>query len=701
MSTETQISLHYEAYDITDLWWILYKVFYNAKPIGTYKKIYYYNVPCSYDIETSSFYDDNEKRSIMYIWMIGLGGYCIMGRTWDNWLYAINKISEYCGLCRDVRLIMYVHNLGYEFQFMRKHLEWEHVFSIENRKPVYCLSDIGIEFRCSYILSGYSLQHLSNELQVYDVKKLSGNLDYKLIRHRNTPLTENEISYCVNDVLVVMAYIQETINREGDITQIPLTKTGYVRRYCKRQCIGTSKHRNEKYRDFIHTLNLDADEYKQLRRAFAGGFTHANAEHSNKTLYDVDSWDFTSSYPCVMLAEKFPMSSSQLVSIQSMEELEHNIDLYCCLFDVEFINLESTQLYEQYLSISHCWGLSGYSANNGRLVSANHCYTTLTDVDYKIVKKFYTWDEIRIANFRRYRRGYLPTEFIKSIINLYVDKTTLKDVEGKEIEYMQAKANLNSCYGMAVTDICREDITYIDDEWSTSEPDIEKAIEKNNRALGRFLFYPWGVWVTAYARFNLFTGIVECAHDYVYSDTDSIKMLNGDRHTEYIERYNNNITRKLRIAMKYHGIDDSMICPKTKDGIEKPLGVWDYEGHYKQFKTLGAKRYLINQNGKYKLTVAGLTKQIALKYMLFGDMEIRSVFDEFTNGMYIPIGFTGKNTHTYIDSYHSGFVIDYLGDRIEYEELSSIHLESADYSLSLSSEYARYLLGIVDVMERG
>lgn len=365
-ATGNRITLHYEPYSVHELWWICYKVFYHAAPIGTYKKISYYNIPCSFDIETSSFYEGDEKRAIMYVWMLGVGGYCIVGREWHEFIYAIDYISSYCGLNKDVRLPVYVHNLGYEFQFMRKRFEWLKVFSITNRKPCYCLCDVGVEFRCSYILSGYSLEHLAKELRTYEVRKLTGYLDYSLVRHSETPLTDNELAYCVNDVLVVMAYIQELIDREGDITQLPLTKTGFVRRYCKRECLGTSKHRNEKYRHFIKTLNMTSDEYKQLRRAFAGGFTHANAEYSGKTVSNVDSWDFTSSYPSVMIAEKFPMSSAELIDIHDKEEFERNIDMYCCLFDVEIEGLESTELYEQYLSVSHCWGLRGHYANNGR-----------------------------------------------------------------------------------------------------------------------------------------------------------------------------------------------------------------------------------------------------------------------------------------------------------------------------------------------
>ena len=58
-----------------------------------------------------------------------------------------------------------------------------------------------------------------------------------MIRHSQTPLTDTEWGYILNDGLVVMAFIQEEIERLGDITRLPLTKTGYVRNACRTVCL--------------------------------------------------------------------------------------------------------------------------------------------------------------------------------------------------------------------------------------------------------------------------------------------------------------------------------------------------------------------------------------------------------------------------------------------------------------------------------
>ena len=670
------------------------------KPITTSKRKQYYNIVCAFDIETTSFSNQlDEKCAIMYCWQMAINGRVIFGRTWDEFIKVINRLTEFFNLYSGRRLIMYVHNLAFEFQFIRKRLEWESVFSIETRKPLYALTTGGIEFRDSYLLSGYSLAKLGDNLQKYKVKKLVGDLDYSKIRHSKTPMTEKEIAYCENDVLVVSAYIQEEIEREGNITRLPLTKTGYVRNYCRSKCFyGDDRHKTstkiyQKYRELILNLHLTGDEYKQLKRAFQGGFTHAAARFSGKVEKNVDSIDFTSSYPYVLLSEQFPMSSGRIVEIHSKEEFQKYINLYCCLFDVEFTNLTPKFINENYISLSRCYQHEKAVVNNGRVVSADKIVTTITDVDYTVIEKTYNWDSITIYNFRVYNRGYLPTNFVKSILKLYSDKTTLKGVEGKEVEYLVSKGMLNACYGMTVTDIVRDEIIY-SDEWDIEKADVESDIEHYNKSRNRFLFYPWGVWVTAYARRNLWCGILAFGDDYIYSDTDSIKCLNIEKHFDYINEYNNSVKRKLQIAANYHKIDFELFQPKTIKGIKKLIGVWDWETEkekYTRFKTLGAKRYMIEQDGKINITVAGVNKKTAVPYLVktYGN----KIFDAFTNDLTIPKEYTGKMTHTYIDERRTGTITDYLGNTNTFDEYSSVHLENAEYSLSLSQAYIDFLKG--------
>ena len=420
--------------------------------------ISYYRIVFAFDIETTSFTDQvtkndhNEKRSIMYIWQLAINGRCIIGRTWNDFLYVMNHIVERLELSKYKRILCFIHNLSFEFTYICKLFDWLKVFSISKRKPIYALTTNGIEFRCSYLLTNYSLAKLGDQLHKYKVSKMVGDLDYSLIRTPLTPLTDEELQYCINDVLVVSAYIKEQIEAEKYIYRIPMTCTGYCRRYVRKKCLygerySTWRKQYRKYKSLMNSLTLTLDEYCQLKRAFQGGFTHSASEYSTFTVENVDHVDFTSSYPYCLLSEEYPMSSSEVIDVSkiSKEELEDYLRRYCCLFDVTFTNLRPKFKYESYIPAYKCFNKSLCIVNNGRVHSGT-VSLTITNVDMEIINFAYEFDYMEIANFRIYQKQYLPVELCRSLIELYKKKTELKGVKDKEQEYLVAKGLLNSCY---------------------------------------------------------------------------------------------------------------------------------------------------------------------------------------------------------------------------------------------------------------
>lgn len=668
--------------------------------IRTNRKIEYINLANGFDIETSSVKVEEEKAAFMYIWALGIGRNkgVYYGRSWDDFLNVCDLLQQSFNLNSERRLVIYVHNLGYEFQFMRKYFNWLEVFAVAERKPIKALCEYGIEFRCSYILSGYSLANTAKNLANYKIKKLVGDLDYSLVRTPHTPLTPVEMGYVNNDIEIVTAYIQEQIDLYGDVSKIPMTNTGRVRKHVRQECYYSSKnHRKSsknkysKYRKIMGDLTIDSETYIQLKRAFMGGFTHANANYVGETLDNVSSIDFTSSYPAVMVSEKFPMSRFREIEIKSIEHLDKLAETRALVFNVKFHNLRWKITQETYISESKCFNLKNPVVNNGRIVSADSLSTTITEIDYEIMKQVYEWDAISIADCRMAFKNYLPRSIIKSILDLYKDKTVLKGVEGSEVEYMLSKGMLNSIYGMSVTDIVKDNSVYNSGEWETEKVDIEEEIKDYNESKNRFLFYAWGLWVTAYARKNLWTGIIATGDDYVYSDTDSLKIKNYDKYVPYIQWFDNQIIRKMENMCELYKFPIEMLSPKTKTGESKTIGVWDFEGTYSKFKTLGAKRYLTMEGDKLEITVAGLSKQNGLAYMreLAGNDE--NVFSLFTDSLYIPAERTGKMTHTYIDEELKFKCLDYLGNEETVNPLSSIHLESCDFTLNVADQYKQFL----------
>ena len=665
------------------------------------KNVSYINLECGFDIETTSTKINGEKFSFMYIWLFGLGyGKPVYyGNSWDEFKQFCEQLQDLFSLNENNRLVTYIHNLGYEFQFMRKYFNWVNVFSASERKPIKALTDLGIEFKDSYILSGYSLANTAKNLSHHTIEKLTGELDYSLIRTPQTPLTDDEKNYCINDVQIILAYINEQIEICGDISQIPNTNTGRVRKFVRDNCFYKLPNGEKggyrqyaKYHKVMQDLTLDNDTYKQLKRAFMGGFTHANANYIGKVVNDVTSIDFTSSYPSVMLSEKFPMARFKPIKVKTIKELEKILNRHAVIFDAKFINIKPRINQDNYLSESKCQNTTNAVINNGRIYSSDSIVTTITEIDYSIMKQCYQWDDIAVSNVKYAVKNYLPKAIIYSVLNLYQKKTELKDVTGYEVEYLLSKGMLNSIYGMTVTDIVKPLVTY-SDEWGVENLDITDEILKYNDSKNRFLYYAWGIWVTAYARRNLWTGIIATGDDYIYSDTDSLKIKNYEKHLPYIQHFDDVIIKKMIDMCEFYNFDLELLAPVTKKGVEKIIGIWDLDGHYKRFKTLGAKRYLYQtDDDKLHLTVAGLSKQNGVNYMLEKcDNNPVKVFDMFNDSLFIPSDKTGKMTHTYIDNELTFFITDYQGNSCEVTSLSSVHLENCEFTLSISHQFKTFL----------
>ena len=683
-----------------------------AKQVYDFKnKIHYYNLPCAFDIETTNINDDSENRmAFPYHMQLMIGSTFITCRTIEKLGQVFSEIQQFYGLDGKHRLIMYVHNLSFEFQYIRCYFHFCDCMSKSQRQVFKVFFDqFGIEMRDSCVLSGMSLAKTAENLTKHTIRKLKGDLDYKLIRFPSTPLTKAEKEYCYNDVKIICCYIEEQIDMyDGNITKIPLTNTGRVRREVRNNCFHSEKKNGKKiypYKKLIRRLTLEPLEYGYLKGAFLGGYTHANAMYSTKVLKDVHSIDFTSSYPTVMMSEKYPMSKGMLINnlnITSYDEFVKFLTVRrLAVVDVELWDIETKpEVPDDYLSDSRARKKQGVEQNNGRIHKASYINVLLTNIDLEMVVKSYSFTSIRINSGWFYYKEYLPKEIIECVLEFYEKKTTLKGVKGMEAEYLLKKGMLNSCYGMCVTDICKdEENCTFEKGWSTDQVDIDEAIDKYNNNPNRFLSYAWGVFITAYARRNLFTGIMSMGKDYVYCDTDSIKFINMDAHKAYIEDYNRNIIRKCTECLESHGLDPALLSPKNQKGEAKQIGIWDYEGKYDYFKTLGCKRYLTYKDGEFDLTCAGLPTKAGLNALLADGTDIQGVFSRFNQTFKVPVGDADKLSHFYRDTSfeYSGVDKDGNYDRITYR--SCCVLFDIGFSISFAELYQLYLnnrVGVVD-----
>lgn len=265
------------------------------------------NVYTAFDIETSTIWLNEDHslydvHSFMYVWQFQVEEYTVKGRTWEEYFTfldvlrkAIDHIRIDNNLSVNPYLVIWVHNLAYEFSFLSGLYPFtnDECFFRDVRKPIYCRMYDTFEFRCSYIQTNLSLSALCKQTGVK--QKLSGQkYDYDKIRYPWTPLSDFENEYTTVDVESLVNAMKYRIQRGGDtLVTVPLTSTGYVRRECK-----------EALKDqFLNLREMKPAEreYRLLRRTFRGGNTHSNRYMVNCIINDVYSYDISSSYPTQQL----------------------------------------------------------------------------------------------------------------------------------------------------------------------------------------------------------------------------------------------------------------------------------------------------------------------------------------------------------------------------------------------------------------
>ena len=227
-----------------------------------------------------------------------------------------------------------------------------------------------------------------------------------------------------------------------------------------------------------------------------------------------------------------------------------------------------------------------------------------------------------------------------------------------------------------------------------SVPTVTDALDTYNNSRSRYLYYPWAAWVTAYSRYVLLNAIYDLIDGGVtvlYCDTDSIYFKPSPKASPIIDRANERVRESLFTAMHSRWPDatdaevEDALAPSDPKGTRHHIGVFEVDGRYSNFKTLGAKRYIVEKDGHLKTTVSGLSKSAGSYIEENGGMEM------FTDGMSIPPERSGRLTHTYVEDTVHHLITDYMGNTCEMRQEGFIHLEPSPYVLSVSDDYMSFV----------
>lgn len=669
------------------IYWDKYNCVGHEPNIKGKRKFYDTNI-YTFDIETSSYYildgkvypaikydnlSDKEKqkaikRSHMYIWMFGINDIVYFGRTWDELKQFLKRLDDHVS---DKKYV-FIHNLAFEFQYLKSNFHFDEVSARKSHKVITAImKDYNIMLKCSYMMSNVALKYLPKMFDL-PVEKKVGDLDYSLIRNPNTPLTEVELGYCEYDCLVLYHYILKELEVYEDVKHIPTTNTGKVRRELQ-----NLTRTNFKYRRVVNkAINTNPIIYNRLCEAFLGGYTHANWIYADEVLENVDSYDIASSYPYVLVSQKYPNSEFRPCKIRRREEMSKRL---AYLLVVKFKNVKC-KYYNNFISASKCRNLRGAKYDNGRLISAAEFEMTLTDIDFYFYLDTYDL-EYEILECYYSSMAYLPKTLIEFILDKYVGKTELKGVEGKEMEYGRIKGMYNSIYGMSVTNNIRDEVKYHDNDgtWEEVPLDNDTIIEKlKGEKKKAFLSFAYGVWVTAYARDNLLRRVIANDDYVVYCDTDSCKLVDGyDK--KVFEDYNKQVEERINFVCRVLKLDVNKYAPSDIKGNKHMMGLFEKECNYEKFITQGAKKYAYEIDGKIHITVAGVPKS--------GAKALKSL-DDFRDDFVFNYNDTNKNLVLYTEEQSPVEVEDYLGLKYLVTDKSGCCILPNTYKLSKSLDYA-------------
>ena len=686
-----------------------------------------------------AYYEKMGKASLMYVWQYGLDvDYDVnaySGRTWNDfkkYMFELSKRIAFHAINPDatyydddeyelsmkyyknvtIHAMCFVHNLGYEYQHLRNLWNNEFskstsyrsaVFARTERSPMKFTVRIGKvtwEFRDSYSLVGMSLKAWTKDL---DVSKKDEPADFYLpILTPETPLSHERIEYSINDVVSMVYGLRKYKEEFKNLFNIPLTQTGIVRRQAVAKIGAMNPEWSAQCKEV--TLSTSWEEYVDLMDLFAGGWTHANSMYTDRLLKNITCFDFASSYPAVMTTRTYPLTKFEQVTSDEYDFLL-GLDLkdnelpyhYWLEFEAEGV-ISLTE--NTWWSSSKCSVLENAQLDNGKVFSATKLRAKMTDLDFDTFKKTYNTESIKILRMYKSEAGHLPKEFIELILNWYSKKTSFKNVKGKEDEYNSSKRSINGIYGCCVTKEFTDEIIFNDNGWDKyemTEDDYYEKLQKKEKEIS-WNMYQIGVWVTAWARHNLFDAIIALDERTVYCDTDSIKGVYTDEDTKWIEEYNKGIFALHEYMSDRYDIPLELYRPVDPDGIVRPIGIFSPDGFYEEFKTLGAKRYCSleynKKKDKYEIhtTIAGLPKSAGAK-----KIEELGGVSAFNSGIVWNTLESHKLTSYYNDNQPEIDWVDMNGNVYHSTDKYGLCLMPTSFDMSYTDEYEAFF----SIMQNG
>lgn len=552
------------------------------------KEVFYCQDTINLDIETAW----NHKPDNPVCWMVS----CRIIWLGEKYLFRnpLEVVEWYNNLAKELnldpqhRIITIIHNASYDLSYLlpyiRTYMPQGHkygIFDSPNKCIIYRQNCF--EFRCTFRLTNASLYKWSNEMKVDHVKQI-GMYDYNKVLYQDSSLTRKEIDYGTYDVLaMVEAWKKQLAAFKDDITTVPLTATGYVRRILRRATRNNYYYRQNYFWD--NQLNLN--QMDMCLNAFAGGYTHNNRFLKDEIIKPGKGQigkhrDYRTAYIEHLVNDPLPWGRPityydihspicRMVKMNLDKVLEMSPEYFSVtkihIYNIKLKNKDKCTMpfFQVSKMFNKSWSVDqngkkkkdlNYFQDNGRLLfmvpNSGHFVTYVDNYMLQILREQYKFQYI-IEEVVIFKNEKMPDCLRAPIDELFIQKSDLKkeyhesrkkygEFDERTIEKLyqlnQVKRLLNAIYGCFVTSPLRRN--YMEDQPQLrTDEERERELQKYYHAMTNFLPYQVGIAITAAQRFELYTVISKLIgyENSLYCDTDSVFYLSTPEIEKKINKY--------------------------------------------------------------------------------------------------------------------------------------------------------------------
>lgn len=442
-----------------ELIWQMSKRDYYCVRKNNHAKAEYINLTCTLDIETTN----TESDGFLYTIQANFGGVNVLVRYIEDWLHIVDMLVEKFELNPERKLVIYVHNLGYEHmyltQIMRERYGLSDILLTKSRKPLYIRYNSGIELRDSLKLFQKSLAGATKGLPH---AKMVGDLDYKIYRTPDTPLSPDEWNYCINDVQGLYEAVERLKWEHGyNSATIPLTNTAMVIEEINKHC-----RKEGKCMQAMKDLKLDKRQTRLAYKCMAGGDTHGTRWRAGHVYKDCNSYDLKSAHPSQQLLKKFPSGKpitlpggTTLAELDALRESGYGWIAQVFIYDFTI----KPECPNPTISVSKCEQIEeSRGTDNGRLLGALGALVYMDSNDFQRFREGYDYDESEVVAVEAvaFYLKYLPDGYREAILEKFKIKESAPD--GPERTF--SKICVNTAFGASAQKTVRDEYSLPDGE---------------------------------------------------------------------------------------------------------------------------------------------------------------------------------------------------------------------------------------------